>query len=227
MQTISILKRFISAILLLAVCPLAHATTIPRRDHVAGEVLVKYRESRAPERTVHYRSMWRLSTVRTYNASGIRKVKLPADMTVDQAVALYRSDPDVLYAEPNYRYRLQALPDDTEMDRLWGLVNDGASGTMDADMDADQAWDLETGSRDIVVAVVDSGVDADHPDLAANIWTHPGETPENGIDDDGNGYVDDVHGWDFAGETTVPSILTVTAPTWPGLSARSAITASA
>lgn len=198
MFTPPIVKKLLAVALLLVVSHLAHAGTIPRRSHVDGEVLVKYRESKVRERTLHYRSMWRLSTVQTYQASGIRKVELPAGMTVDQAVALYQSDPDVLYAEPNYRYRLQALPNDAELDRLWGLVNDGTSGTWDADVDADRAWDLETGSRDIVVAVVDSGVDATHPDLAANIWTHPGETPDNGLDDDGNGYVDDVHGWDFA-----------------------------
>jgi subtilisin family serine protease len=204
MRTLPLLKTFIAATLLLALCPLAQATPMPHRSHEDGEVLVKYRENRATEHGVRFRSMWRLSIVKTYKTSGIHKVKLPADMTVDQAVAIYRSDPDVLYAEPNYRYRLLALPNDTEIGRLWGLVNDGTGGTMDADMDADQAWDLETGSRDIVVAVVDSGVDANHPDLAANIWTHPGEVPDNGIDDDGNGYVDDVHGWDFADHDNRP-----------------------
>lgn len=204
MRTLPLLKTFIAATLLLALCPLAQATPMPHRSHEDGEVLVKYRENRATEHSARFRSMWRLSTVKTYKTSGIHKVKLPADMTVDQAVAIYRSDPDVLYAEPNYRYRLLALPNDTEIGRLWGLVNDGTGGTMGADMDADQAWDLETGSRDIVVAVVDSGVDANHPDLAANIWTHPGEVPDNGIDDDGNGYVDDVHGWDFADHDNRP-----------------------
>ena len=83
-----------------------------------GEVLVKYRENKAPQRALHYRSMWRLTHTRTFVKSGIRKVRLPADMTVGQAVALYRSDPDVLYAEPNYRYRLQALPNDPDMGEL-------------------------------------------------------------------------------------------------------------
>ncbi|MEB3881890.1 S8 family serine peptidase, partial [Lyngbya sp. CCY1209] len=70
-------------------------------------------------------------------------------------------------------------------------------GTPDADIDAPEAWDVQTGN-DVVVGVIDTGVDYNHPDLANNMWTNPGETPGDGIDNDGNGYVDDVHGYDFA-----------------------------
>jgi subtilisin family serine protease len=204
MQALQMRTGLLAAILLLAIGPCVCAAAPSHQSYVDGELLVKYRESRASERALHYRAMWRLSTVRTFEKSGLRKVRLPTDMTMNQALVLYRSDPAVLYAEPNYRYRLQAIPDDAGMADLWGLVNDGSAGIADADMDADQAWDLETGSRGIVVAVVDSGVDAKHPDLAANIWTNPGETPENGVDDDNNGYVDDLHGWDFADDDNHP-----------------------
>ena len=208
MQAYRIAAGFITAMLIQAGGQWSLAATASHRPYVDGEVLVKYRENRAPERAVHYRSMWRMSTVRTFEKSHICKVRLPSDMTVSQAVALYHSDPDVLYAEPNYRFRLQTIPNDDDMTRLWGLVNtgqivNGTSGTADADMDADRAWDLETGSTDIVVAVVDSGVDAMHPDLAANIWTNPNET-NNGVDDDGNGYIDDIHGWDFVENDNQP-----------------------
>src|SRR5262249_24208374 len=80
----------------------------------------------------------------------------------------------------------------------WGLNNTGQSGgTPDADIDAPEAWDTATGTGRVTVAVIESGIDYNHPDLAANIWTNPGEIPGNGIDDDHNGYVDDVHGYDF------------------------------
>ena len=107
------------------------------------------------------------------------------------------------HAEPNYVVSADiAPPDDTDFNRLWGLHNtgqnvNGTNGTNDADIDALEVWDVTTGSSDVVVAVIDSGVDINHPDLQNNIWVNTGEIADNLIDDDGNGYVDDVNGWDF------------------------------
>ncbi len=92
----------------------------------------------------------------------------------------------------------QTAPNDSQYSQLWGLNNIGQTGgTVDADIDAAEAWEISTGSSSIVVGVIDTGVDYTHPDLAANIWTNPGEIAGNGIDDDGNGFVDDIHGYDF------------------------------
>ncbi|MFH1919577.1 MAG: S8 family serine peptidase [Planctomycetota bacterium] len=108
-------------------------------------------------------------------------------------------NPLIAYAEPDSLLTTQALPDDGGFSNLWGLHNTGQTGgTADADIDAPEAWDLSTGSSSIVVGVIDTGVDYTHPDLAANIWTNPNEVSANGIDDDGNGFIDDVHGYDFA-----------------------------
>ncbi|MHB1035438.1 MAG: S8 family serine peptidase [Pirellulales bacterium] len=99
---------------------------------------------------------------------------------------------------PNAVLTAALLPDDAEFSQLWGLNNTGQDGgTADADIDAPEAWDLSTGTSEVVVGVIDTGIDYTHPDLAANIWTNPREIPGNGLDDDGNGFVDDVHGYDF------------------------------
>ena len=107
-------------------------------------------------------------------------------------------DSRIEYAEPNYELTIDVIPDDPSFSQLWGLNNiSQTSGTLDADIDAPEAWGIQTGSSDVVIAVIDTGVDYNHPDLAANIWTNLGEIPGNGEDDDGNGYTDDIHGYDF------------------------------
>lgn len=126
------------------------------------------------------------------------KIKLPENVTMGQALASYRDDPNVLYAEPNYYVHVAATPDDSRFDEMWGLENTGQTGgTQDADIDMSQAWDVTTGSSDVVVAVIDTGIDYNHPDLAQNIWVNDNEIPNDGIDNDNNGYVDDVVGYDF------------------------------
>ncbi len=89
--------------------------------------------------------------------------------------------------------------------QLWGLHNtEQTGGTNDADIDAPEAWEIQTGDANFVIGVIDTGVDYNHPDLVNNIWTNPGETAGDNIDNDGNGYVDDVHGWDFVGNDNDP-----------------------
>lgn len=96
---------------------------------------------------------------------------------------------------------LQATPNDPSFGLLYGQHNTGQSGgTADADIDAPEAWNITTGSSSIVVGVIDTGIDYTHPDLVANMWVNPGEIAGNGIDDDNNGFVDDVHGYDFYNE---------------------------
>jgi subtilisin family serine protease len=131
--------------------------------------------------------------------SGLHSVSL-SGVTVEEALAAYQASPAVLYAQPDYRIDLSLVSNDPGYtgQYLWGLDNSGQdAGTVDADIDAPEAWNITTGSRELIVAVIDSGVDYNHPDLAANIWTNAAEVARDGLDNDGNGYVDDVHGYDF------------------------------
>ena len=159
-------------------------------------------------------------------AQGDRKLRrVPASVVqvdparLDAVLRRLRSDPRVRYAEPNYKVHTLATPNDSSFGELWGLVNSGqavkgVTGTPDADIDADQAWGVTTGSSSIVVGILDTGVDFSHPDLGGSqtssqvMWKNPGETgngrESNGVDDDGNGYVDDWRGWDWANDDNNP-----------------------
>ncbi|MBX3096147.1 MAG: S8 family serine peptidase [Fimbriimonadaceae bacterium] len=122
------------------------------------------------------------------------------------AVAALEQIPGVEYAEVDYIVRTQAFPNDPSFNQLWGLHNTGQSGgTVDADIDAPEAWDIYKGNSNTVVAIIDTGFLRTHPDLAANSWTNPDEIPGNGIDDDSNGYVDDLYGWDFVNNDNNPT----------------------
>jgi subtilisin family serine protease len=179
-------------------------------DYVPGELLVKYTSSVLATAMECYQSQWGITTLRTFPRIRVQHLKLPKDMTVEEGLDLYRADPDVEYAEPNYyRYARATMPDDAEFGELWGLHNtgqqvNGTSGTADADIDAPEAWDITAGSSEVIIAVIDSGVDYNHPDLYDNIWINPDEIGANGTDEDGNGYVDDTTGWDFVDNDNDP-----------------------
>jgi subtilisin family serine protease len=118
---------------------------------------------------------------------------------VNDVTGWARRTPGVAAVEPDLAIAPQALPNDSSFGSLWGLRNVGQSGGLvAADIRAETAWNTTTGSRGVVVAVIDTGVDYSHPDLAANIWTNPREIAGDGIDNDRNGFVDDVRGYDFA-----------------------------
>jgi subtilisin family serine protease len=135
--------------------------------------------------------------------------------TTARTIRTLNRDSRVAYAEPNFiLHAADVIPNDPFFSRLWGLHNTGqtvnwTAGTPDADIDAPEAWSVSTGSSDVVVAVIDTGVDTAHPDLAPNIWVNAGEDcagcRTNGLDDDGNGYVDDWRGWDFANGDNDPT----------------------
>lgn len=135
---------------------------------------------------------------------GLQMLRLDDQAVLHDVLNTLRQDPSVLYAEPNYRVHATQAPDDPRFAEMWGLENVGqTNGTIDADIDVTAAWDVATGSSDLV-AVIDTGVDYLHEDLAANMWSNPGEIPGDGVDNDANGFVDDVHGYDFVNDDGDP-----------------------
>jgi len=147
----------------------------------------------------------------TTQTLGIEFWKLTSNTSVQQAVKKLNKNPAFEYAEPDFIVEASDLqassttPNDPLFSDQWGWNNTGQTGgTSDADIDAPEAWDKGTDASNMVTGVIDSGVDLDHPDLNDNLWTNEDEIPGNGVDDDNNGYVDDVHGYDFADDDPNP-----------------------
>ncbi len=129
---------------------------------------------------------------------GVYSVHLRAGVGVPDALSALGGVPGVRSVEPDYTIGVTATPDDTSYGSLWGLNNTGQSGGLaDADIDAAEAWDTAKGTGEHIVAVIDTGVDYTHPDLTANMWTNSGETAGDGVDNDGNGVIDDIFGADY------------------------------
>ena len=162
-----------------------------------GEILVKFKPHRADHQAALERARFG-AIARHHFRSGAEHWVLGPGVTTAAALEALARDPAVEYAEPNYVLSADLVPNDPRFPQMPGLRNTGQTGgTPDADIDAEIAWDTTTGSDDVIVAVIDTGIDRRHPDLERNIFVNAGETPGNHVDDDGNGYVDDVRGWDF------------------------------
>ncbi|HEX8144631.1 MAG TPA: S8 family serine peptidase, partial [Pyrinomonadaceae bacterium] len=187
-------------------------------EFVPGDILVRYRSNaRARREEMAASQLFRNGReiplkVQRFEGSnlveGLRQARVQPEDTLD-AIAELRADPDVLYAAPNYIRRKAVLPNDPRFGEVWALKNTGQPGTVNnatfvngtpgADIDAELAWtNYTTGSGSVVVGIIDTGIDVGHPDLVDNIWVNPGEVANDGIDNDGNGKIDDINGWDFA-----------------------------
>ena len=166
------------------------------RAFVKNQIIIKLKNKSSQTNFAAFNNAQGVHTVKAFNKlNGIQTLQLPTNMTVEQALQLYKNNPNVEYAEPDYILHTMLTPNDTQFLQLWGMNNTGQTGgTADADINAVEAWDIHTGSATTIVAVIDTGIDVTHPDLIANLWVNPGEIAGNGIDDDANGYIDDVHG---------------------------------
>ncbi len=178
------------------------AASVPEQDANPSRIIVRFKPDNPRSPRVDARTYAQaVTSVKAIRAvDGLTVLEVPPSQR-DAVMASYAADPDVMYVEQDYTVRVNAIPNDGFFDLQWGLQNVGQdvlgeSGVVGADIAASQAWDIWTGDPTFKIAVIDTGIDYTHVDLAGNVWTNPGEVPGNGIDDDGNGWIDDVHGYD-------------------------------
>jgi subtilisin family serine protease len=145
------------------------------------------------ERLFHFRASQAVRAT-ALGLDRVYRLRLAPDVDVAAVIAALNADPNVEYAEPNYIVRTAVTPDDPYYFQQWGLTQIGAEA----------AWDIEQGATTMTIAVLDTGLDLDHPDLTGRLWVNPGETPGDGADNDNNDYVDDVNGWNFVEDNNTP-----------------------
>ena len=156
---------------------------------VPGEFIVKYRTDTSAEQRLTVAASVGIETIQDLELIGAQLVR--ADESRQEAVANLALSSAVEWFECNYRQEIVRTPDDGDFSQQWGLPK----------ISAPAAWDQATDAPNVILAIVDTGVDYRHVDLAANMWRNPAEVPNNGQDDDGNGIVDDVFGANFVPQT--------------------------
>ena len=204
-------RRFYSLFTMIVVAALASASggdaqqpVTAGADFVPGEVLVQFAAGASPAAKAAARARVngaRVEVVRASREGDLELLRIPPGLAVAAAVRGLHSDSAVSFAEPNWIYTHGLTSNDPYYtnNSLWGMYGAGTTPANQYGSAAAAAWaNGKVGSHTVHVGIIDEGV-MDHEDFGTNIWRNPGETPGNFIDDDNNGYVDDVRGWDFAG----------------------------
>jgi hypothetical protein len=190
MKTISEFKQS-----LIIFCLFCFIITIDTKatEAVEGEYIIKYKNC--------YKSNIDAAEKPRFPSMNASLLKINSKSKDSESeLASLQNDPCIEYVEPNYIFKIETTsvtrkkPNDPEFNQLWGLEK----------IQAEKAWDIHTGNSDVIIAVIDTGVDYNHPDLKYNMWKNPGEIAANGIDDDNNGYIDDIYGYDFANDKSEP-----------------------
>ena len=178
-------------------------------EHVPNEVLIQFRAGASESAKIRARGRVNAEAEETIVEAANRSdgkgdlevARLAPGLAIAAAVRGLEADPAVEFAEPNWTYQHTATSNDTyyTSGQLWGMYGDASTPANQYGSQAAEAWAAnKTGSHSVYVGIIDEGFQYTHPELAGNVWTNPFD-PTNGVDDDGNGYIDDVHGWDFAG----------------------------
>jgi thermitase len=163
--------------------------------YVKDELLVKFKDGTASRAAIETHQLTGARVVEEFPELGWQRIKLPKGMSVLNAENRYKHFDGIETAQPNYYYHLLATPNDAQFSAMYGMTK----------ISAPQAWDMQTGSSAVVVADIDTGMKMNHEDLAPNLWVNTGEIAGNNIDDDGNGYIDDVNGYDFFANDSNPT----------------------
>ncbi len=169
-------------------------SSAPQNSYVDGELLVRFKKNAPLQQISFAHSQLGAQVIKEFTLTGWQRVRLPEGLSVSEAVSLYKNIDSVIEAQPNYIYRVLATPNDPRYGELYGMTK----------IQAPTAWNTTTGSSSVVVAIIDTGVIYTHEDLAPNMWRNPGEIAGNNLDDDNNGYRDDVFGIDVANRDSDP-----------------------
>jgi subtilisin family serine protease len=184
---------------------IARSPGLIQRDapaHVPGQILVKFKTGVSDRMAASIHAGLRAQAIKTFSRTrNLELVRLPGDVPLETAIQWYRNNANVLYAEPNYTVVAEVIPNDPLFNSQWNLHN---TSSYPIDIDAPEGWNITTGSQNVVVAVIDTGIDYNHEDLSTNMWRNIGDCNGNGADDDGNGYIDDCYGIDVVNRDSDP-----------------------
>lgn len=177
-------------------------------QYIEGEYVIKYKDSTTSYEKINLHRKENIRLIERLDETNADLVNIRDSYSLNRKIRNIERNPEVEYIEPNYLYYPFEIESEPRFNELWGLKNtgqkipqgvlgkDGREGIPNVDIDILNAWGHTIGDEEVVVAVIDTGIDTAHPDLKDNIWTNPDEMI-NGKDSDGNGYIDDIHGWDF------------------------------
>jgi subtilisin family serine protease len=207
-------KHYIFSIIVLSIISTTsvlatNAMEIDKIKYTQNEVIVKYKKGISIEKAKSLSAAKNLKTSKAYKTLSAKNnqafVVIQGDISTEMLIKQLKEDPNVESVSPNYIRTLSKLPNDPRFEELWGLNNTGQevhgeTGIANVDINAPEAWETTTGSKNIVVAVLDTGVDYNHQDLVGNMWNNL-DDPIDGEDNDGNGYIDDYYGIDVAADS--------------------------